>query len=97
MEFTIPTDDGVYLIPFSSRASDRTISIKYHTLPTGGTVEIKARPIGRTTFISIDGAAPFSAEEEKTISCAYPVAELQVTLSGMSGGTVAIITVADAG
>jgi hypothetical protein len=96
MEFTIPTDDGVYLIPFSSRASDRTISIRYHTMPTGGTVDILARPIGRTDFIAIDGVDPFSAEGERTISCAYPLAELKVTLSGMAGGTVAIITIADA-
>ena len=95
MEFTIPATNGVNLIPFSSRAMNRTVSFKYHTMPTGGSIEVKARPIGRTEFISIDDAPPFSAESEKTIAIGYPVGEIEVIITGIVGGTVIYVTISD--
>lgn len=95
MEYTIQASDGVTLIPYSSNAMNRTISFKYHQPITGGTIEVKARPFGRTEFLPIEDAPAFSAEEEKTISLSYPVAEIQVTQLGVSGGSIIYITIAD--
>lgn len=93
--YQIDAIDGDHSVPHSSAAMNRTISINFHEAPTAGTIEIKARPFGRSEFLSIEGAPAFSAEAENTISCAYPIAELMFTLSGVSGGTLIYVTVAD--
>jgi hypothetical protein len=95
MQYTITAASGVTLLPYSSEAMNRLISVRYHTPITGGTIEIKARAPGRTDFLAVEDAPAFSAEEEKTITLAYPVAELQVTQAGITGGSLIFITVAD--
>lgn len=95
MEYTIDATDGVHVIPYSSYAMNRAVSFSYHSPITGGTIELKARPFGRSDFLSIEDAPAFSAEEEKTITLAYPVAELQVTQAGITGGSLIFVTVAE--
>lgn len=93
--YQIDAIDGDHLVPHNSAAMNRTISIGFHETPTAGTVEIKARPFGRSEFLPIEGSPAFSAEAENTIICAYPIAELMLTLSGVAGGTLIYVTVAD--
>lgn len=95
MEFTIQASNGVTLIPYSSHAMNRTISFKYHKPITGGTIEVKARPFGRSEFLSIDGAPAFPASSENTITISYPVAELQVAQADITGGSIIFLTVAE--
>lgn len=95
MEYTIPAASGVTLLPYRSDSMNRLISVRYHTPITGGTIEIKARPPGCTEFLAIEDAPAFSAEEEKTISLAYPVDELQVTIAGTTGGSLVFVTVVE--
>lgn len=95
MEFTIAAENGVHLIPFSSKAMNRALSIRYHTPATAGIIELKARPFGRTEFIQIEGADQISAEEEKTITIGYPLAEIQLTIAGIEGGSLIYVTIVD--
>ena len=95
MEYTIDAVDGVVTVPYSSYAMNRAVSFRYHAPITGGTIELKARPFGRSDFLSIEYAPAFSAEEEKTITLSYPVAELQVTQAGIVGGSIIFITIAE--
>lgn len=95
MEYTIDAVDGDVTVPYSSYAMNRTVSFMYHTPITGGTIELKARPFGRSDFLPIEDSPAFSAEEEKTITLSYPVAELQVTQAGIIGGSLIFITIAE--
>lgn len=95
MEYTIDAINGTYTIPHSSYALDRVISIRPHTQLASGTAEIKARPFGRSEFMQISGAESLDLTQEHSVSAAYPMAELQVVISGASGGTVIFVTIAD--
>lgn len=95
MEYKIPAASGTATLPYSSNAMNRVISFRYHTPITGGTIELKARAPGRTEFLAIEDAPAFSAEAEKTITLAYPVAELQVTQAGITGGSLIFVTVTE--
>lgn len=95
MEYTIDAVDGDHILKYSSYAMDRLVSIRYHQFPSAGTIDVMARPFGRTDFIAVDGASAIPATAEKSFTISYPLAELKFTLSGMSGGSLVHITIAE--
>lgn len=93
--YEIPATDGSHIVPHNSVAMDRTVSISYHTTPSGGAISASARPFGRNDYIPIDGASSISAEEESTFTVSYPMADMMLTLTGVIGGTLITVTIAD--
>jgi len=95
MEFTIDAVDGVTVVPYSSHAMNRMISFRPHSDVTAGTIEVKARPFGRSNYLTIDGVAAFTATSEISFTVSYPIADIEVTISGISGGNVIYLTIED--
>lgn len=93
--YQIDATNGDHLIPYTSHAMDRLVSISYHQTPTAGTIDVMARPFGRTDFIAVDGAAAIPATAEKSFTVSYPMAEFKFTLTGVTGGTMVNITIAE--
>lgn len=93
--YEFPATNGPHIVPHNSLAMDRTVSISYHTTPTAGAITASARPFGRGGYIPIDGASLISAEAEATFTVSYPMADMMLTLTGVAGGTLITVTIAD--
>lgn len=93
--YEVPAVDGQHIIPHNSVAMDRTVSISYHAVPSAGSISVSARPYGRSEYIPVDGASAIPATAESTFTASYPMADMRLTLSGVTGGTLIVVTVAD--